>query len=315
MAVVVVKSDFTLKGVGVVQDLVQGAAAELPSDLEFLRAVQAVIDHRFPGHGGWHCALAPGRGTFAYAVKARKGSSSVVMKLSRGTLLLWRSPAIEVEDRAVLDLRLEKARESSPAHGSGALRVLKAPALGDPAYSNLVPRALAVLEHVPPCEDVELCAKSIRTRLTAELGTVWHVLVGKNHMVLPSRTSTSCHLEVEVGGHRITVFNHRNTQSSSLASPSRLLQYIDPSTLLSLAPVLLFLLFSLWFSALRRHCPWGGEYKGPGRLTWLCPASEAQAQGFFLRVCGGLFLLIVLRKVVGMVRKSRARRAARGGGK
>jgi hypothetical protein len=250
--------------------------------LEFMQRLQAILCAKFPGGSGWHVALGS---SFAYALKTHK-KSAVVISIGAWKVVVWRSPAFELEDVDTVRIRAELKlsgpdEEARKVSRSKETRFLEKPDPASEEYDEIYPSVLlslkSVLEDPESPKEAELLAKAVRRRLTAEFGPVWHVIVGSNFLceVSSSGREGMCGVSCRQGekGLRVFVFRHKNieTESGIMAVWRR----VDLSAILSALPYFLILLFAFFYTVLKSHC-WDGE----GNLR---AQEEGQLVGNFMR--------------------------------
>jgi len=157
---------------------------------EFARALRGSMDQSFGPQ--WHCIIGD---KIAFACKKRN-KTMAVFRVDEIIIVLWCSPGIEEvggDEGSATENGDVQAEVQKDAGGSDMpqLKVLQ-PSAADVSSDSEVERTVAVLrkefqglpDNKPP--ELQSFVQAVRKRLTAELGTIWHVSAGNDFVVEPA---------------------------------------------------------------------------------------------------------------------------------
>jgi len=245
---------------------------------EFVRVLKGSLDKSL--EPGWHVLCGK---TAGFACKKRDGTVAVFRLVVNASqqldVIIWKSPGLEVltpEDTKEPETSSadgnnhdsvvqEDVSSEAPAEdceqvqrGKNSLNVLE-PSSVEPGSGE--DRTIQVLractENLGKSEpDVKALAQDIRRALTAELGTIWHVIVGSDFSAEVAEDRRNCVLAV-VGKTRILCFQHEQFTKSS----------IDYVKIIKALPYLIFVFLFFAYISLRNSC--SEEALQAGSLTWI----------------------------------------------
>lgn len=209
---------------------------------DYCKSLKQSLDNAFQPH--WHVLAGNSLG---FACKYRKQSCGVWhifppdkenkdnnTKSERLMVVIWKSPGIEVITPESEEVEGEKAEtekleaddkiesenarpaedsalpETQPAAGSASLHVIQ-PHAADIEAGSEVERVIGVLRESvrqnSSAEAVKL-SKLIRRHLTKEVGTIWHVAVGRDFVIEPAVNRTNFVLASLGKDYHIVCFQH-----------------------------------------------------------------------------------------------------------
>ena len=228
-------------------------------DEVFLSDLKHIIDSRFGGD--WNLLIGKSVG---FAMKTRKKASIVLGKKTGELLLCWRSPGFEVEDIDMVKIKTKISLEGKDtlledSVDVKSLNVLRVPEADAKDYTSQTPEAIKIVQALSrTLSDMEhdAAARYIRSQyvkvlsefesfllsLTARLGTIWHVAVGKTgeFTSLPARYSTDHLMFSTKKGVKIELFRHTSVETNRMAVPSM-------KTVMEVLPTVLFVFLCVAF--------------------------------------------------------------------
>ncbi|CAE8638267.1 unnamed protein product [Polarella glacialis] len=165
-------------------------------------------------------------------------------------VVIWRSPGIEEVDKVVKD-------EPGPTVDSKELAFKVIQPSEIEAGTQLEQIVAAVQDELPRLpEDGQVLAQALRRRLTADFGTVWHVVAGTD-FVIEAAEDRRNFLMVSIGKLRVVCFQHEQFMGSG-----GLLSMIDWNKILQSIPYFLMIVLCFLYMTLTNLCQEGrGEVK------------------------------------------------------
>ena len=245
--------------------------------------LKQVLDMKFKP--SWHVLCGSSMG---FALKSRRKSSIVINGPRHIQIVCWRSPGHEIVSSEVVKLLAERKlrpSEQSVAPLTKSFKVVQQPQLGDLDFSPDLSEALQSIDKLissEEIEDVQKLAQEIRTRLTAILHPIWHVILGSDFRISSSAELTH-EIIIKKGKLKIHCFKHTEM------SP-------DAGTLAAAASSWQSVIFALACIAYMIH---SRLCTGERRLS-LCPAEGSQIPS---AVATGLIVIIVLQQANKLVFK------------
>jgi hypothetical protein len=225
----------------------------------FLSDLKHILDSRFGGD--WNLLIGKSVG---FAMKTRRKASIVLGKTSGELLLCWRSPGFEVEDIDMVKIKAKLSLEGKDSllednTDVKSLNIIRVPDADAGDYTPQTPEAIKIVQALSrTLYDMEhdAAARHIRSQyvfasshfdsfqlsLTARLGTIWHVAVGKTgeFTSLPARNCTDHLMFSTKKGVKIVLFRHKSVETNRLALPSM-------QTVMEVLPTVLFVLLCVAF--------------------------------------------------------------------
>jgi len=223
---------------------------------DFAKELKESLDGNLGPH--WHVLVGTQLG---FACKNRKGSMAV-LRVQECMVVLWQSPGLEepspvdvaAADAPAADPSGEEAAGAAAADAARTLEVLEPPAV---EVGSDHERVVAILreEFCGASENTQALAQAVRKRLTAELGTIWHVVTG-TEFVAEAAEDVRNYVLAHTGKRRIVCFQHEQF------CPRK----VNFDVLMSALPYLFALFFCLGYMTMNSLC---GEEVAPDRTLAL----------------------------------------------
>lgn len=180
---------------------------------DFAKELKQSLDGNLGPH--WHVLVGAKLG---FACKKRNGTMAV-LRVQDCMVVVWQSPGLEEPEPLGPEAPdAGAAADDSPAADSGGGEESSPAAAGAPTLKVLEPSAIeagsdrekvvAVLkEEFRNTEDMQALAQAVRKRLTAELGTIWHVVTGTEFVAEVAEDARN-YVIAQAGKRRIVCFQH-----------------------------------------------------------------------------------------------------------
>ena len=247
--------------------------------------LKVVLDMKFSP--SWHILCGADMG---FALKSRRKSSVVLSGPRHIQIVCWRSPGHEIISadavRIMAERKLREANVVIPPL-SKAIKVIQQPRLGDVDFSGDFSEAIKAIDDLITSDDItdiQVLAQSIRTRLTAIVGPVWHVILGSDFR-LASPSGLSHQILIKKGKIRIHCFKHTEMSTSNNVWAALLSSW---RSILVILACVAFMLHSRLCTSETRHA--------------LCPADGSQMPTYMATVFIGL---IVVQQIIRLVNKKK----------
>lgn len=254
------------------------------SDVRQLMAerLKVVLDMKFSP--SWHILCGSDMG---FALKSRRKSSVVISGPRHIQIVCWRSPGHEIISADAVRVMAERKLrqpDTPTAPLSKSIKVIQQPRLGDVDFSADLPEAIKAIDDLVTSDDIpdiQVLAQSIRTRLTAILTPVWHVILGSDFR-LASADGLTHQIVIKKGKLRIHCFKHTEMSTSNIWNAV----ISSWRTILVIVACISFMLHSRLCTSETRHA--------------LCPAEGSQVPTYLATAFIGL---IVVQQIVRLVNK------------
>jgi len=204
---------------------------------DFAKALKMSLDESFGLH--WHVLVGEKLG---FACKKRN-QTMALFRVEESMVIIWQSPGIEAPEPAAeaADVAEEGSRV---ADASPNIKVLEPEKLEDGSTTADVVAALRSELAGADTGDTQELASALRTRLTADFGTIWHVAAG-NDFVLEAAENRRNHVLLSANKMRIVCFQHEQVQGGIK---------VDWVKLLGSLPYLLLGIFCFAYMCLNLLC-------------------------------------------------------------
>ncbi|CAE7375362.1 unnamed protein product [Symbiodinium natans] len=199
------------------------------------KLLKASLDTHLGPH--WHVAVGEALG---YACKVRQKAMGV-WKLDKCVVVIWKSPGVEVP-------ALPGEAKGAQQAGKKQLKVLEPREVEE--GSELQRVIAAMRDELPRLgKDEQAVATALRRRLTADFGTIWHIISGSKFVV---ETTESCRnkFHVEIGELKVLGFQHEQFSEG-------LLPHLTLENLIAGLPYLLMIFLCFAYMGLSSLCKEG----------------------------------------------------------
>lgn len=173
---------------------------------DFARALKGSLDQSFSPQ--WHVLVGD---TVGFACKKREGTMGV-WRIDKTLVMIWKSPAMEAGDAAApaaetseddksKDEKVKEAKTKNEVKKPKELKILEA----DDEVTSISQALREELLKAPT--DLEELAQTLRRRLTADFGTIWHVVAG-SEFALHCAENRRNFISASFGETQIVCFQH-----------------------------------------------------------------------------------------------------------